>query len=168
MTEDCARRRVHASNRRSRLLASRRNAGGNLQGLRLLRPIPILWVSPFLFRPGFAGPPSPREKGSLRSGEKAQAHTGPWFRRTPRRGVPAGVSARKMPHPWGCGMGDQLADSSWARASSWAVLVSSRAERIFTVFWAKVRSLLFSSMVFMIRAATGAQLPFSMKATVRF
>ena len=69
---------------------------------------------------------------------------------------------------YGCGMGDQLADSSWARASSWAVLVSSRAERIFTVFSAKVRSLLFSSMVFMIRAATGAQLPFSMKATVRF
>ena len=58
--------------------------------------------------------------------------------------------------------------SSLARASSWAVLVSSRAEKIFTVFSAKVRSLLFSSMVFMIRAATGAQLPFSMKATVRF
>ena len=37
MTEDCARRRVQASNRRSRLLASRRNAGGDLQIIALFQ-----------------------------------------------------------------------------------------------------------------------------------
>ena len=62
VTEDCARRRVHASNRRSWLLASRRNAGGNVYVSSLSRLLPALNSSPFLFRPGFAGPPSPRGK----------------------------------------------------------------------------------------------------------
>ena len=51
MTEDCARRRVHASNRRSRLLASRRNAGRNVRICSLSGLLPALNISPFLFRP---------------------------------------------------------------------------------------------------------------------
>ena len=73
LTEDCARRRVHASNRRSRLLASRRNSGGDLRSLHLSRLTPTRKVSPFLFRPSVrTGAPSPRGKGSLRSGAAAQ------------------------------------------------------------------------------------------------
>ena len=51
VTEDCARRRVQASNRRSRHLASRRNAGGIASIFSLFGLLPALNISPFLFRP---------------------------------------------------------------------------------------------------------------------
>ena len=66
LTEDCARRRVHASNRRSRLLASRRNAGRNLPVSHLFIPVPVLQVSPFLFRPPAGATFSPGEGAASR------------------------------------------------------------------------------------------------------
>ena len=58
--------------------------------------------------------------------------------------------------------------SSSASASIWARLASFSAERILTPCSAKVMFLQPSSMARMPLAAIGAQLPFSMKATVRF
>ena len=41
----------------------KRNAGRNVLMLSLWGIFPALSISPFLFRPGCAGPPSPRGKG---------------------------------------------------------------------------------------------------------
>ena len=57
--------------------------------------------------------------------------------------------------------------SSSAKASIWARLASSIAEKIFTVVSVKRRSLLFYSILVITLAATGAQEPFSMRPTVR-
>ena len=58
--------------------------------------------------------------------------------------------------------------SSLANASSWALLASFKADLIVTVVSVNVRFLLFSKSPRMTLAATGIQLPFSIKATVRF
>ena len=92
VTEDCARRRVHASNRRSRLLASRRNAGGNVYVSSLSRLLPALNSSPFLFRPP-SGATFPPGEGAQSAGAYHSKSRSPTFflhRKAPRR-MPRGL-----------------------------------------------------------------------------